>query len=124
MHLDGYNQTDLITGKGPSKRNEIWYFTETTLAAARIGDFKYRFTDQPTGWFGPTDEGRLADRNQSEARPLRAHRPLNPVDRVLQLVHVRVLAWCVRAAGNGEARPDVRSTFRPCRRARASISKP
>ena len=54
VHLDGYNQTDLITGKGPSKRNEIWYFTESTLAAARIGDFKYRFTDQPTGWFGPT----------------------------------------------------------------------
>jgi arylsulfatase A-like enzyme len=56
VHLDGYNQTDLITGKGPSKRNEIWYFTETTLAAARIGDFKYRFTDQPTGWFGPTEK--------------------------------------------------------------------
>jgi arylsulfatase A-like enzyme len=54
QHLDGYNQTDLITGKGPSKRNEIWYFTETTLAAARVGDFKYRFTDQPSGWFGNT----------------------------------------------------------------------
>ncbi len=54
VHLDGYNQTDLITGKGPSKRNEIWYFTETTLAAARVGDFKYRFTDQPSGWFGNT----------------------------------------------------------------------
>jgi arylsulfatase len=54
VHLDGYSQTDLITGKGPSKRNEIWYFTETTLAAARIGDFKYRFTDQPGGWLGGT----------------------------------------------------------------------
>ena len=54
QHLDGYNQMDLITGKGPSKRNEIWYFTETTLAAARVGDFKYRFTDQPNGWFGNT----------------------------------------------------------------------
>ncbi len=41
VHLDGYNQTDLITGKGPSKRNEIWYFTEGTLSAARIGDYKY-----------------------------------------------------------------------------------
>ena len=56
VHLDGYDQTDLITGKGPSKRNEIWYFTETTLAAARINDFKYRFTDQPSGWFGPTEK--------------------------------------------------------------------
>ena len=30
VHLDGYNQMDLITGKGPSKRNEIFYFTEST----------------------------------------------------------------------------------------------
>jgi arylsulfatase A-like enzyme len=54
VHLDGYDQTDLITGKGPSKRHEIWYFTEGTLSAARIDDFKYRFTDQPDGWFGAT----------------------------------------------------------------------
>ena len=54
VHLDGYNQTDLITGKGPSKRNEIWYFTEGTLSAARIGDYKYQFTDQPNGWLGST----------------------------------------------------------------------
>ena len=46
--------TDLITGKGPSKRNEIYYFTEGNLSAVRIGDFKYRFTDQPNGWFGAT----------------------------------------------------------------------
>jgi hypothetical protein len=26
------------------------------MAAARIGDFKYRFTDQPTGWFGSTEK--------------------------------------------------------------------
>ncbi len=54
VHLDGYSQMDLITGKGPSKRNEIVYFTETTLAAVRIGDYKYRFTAQPNGWFGGT----------------------------------------------------------------------
>jgi arylsulfatase len=54
VHLDGYNQMDLITGKGPSKRNEIFYFTESTLSAVRINDFKYRFTDQPDGWLGST----------------------------------------------------------------------
>ena len=54
VHLDGYNQLDLITGKGPSKRNEIFYFTETTLGAVRIGDYKYRFIDQPGGWLGNT----------------------------------------------------------------------
>jgi arylsulfatase len=54
VHLDGYNQLDLITGKGPSARHEILYFTESTLAAVRIDDFKYRFTDQPQGWLGGT----------------------------------------------------------------------
>jgi arylsulfatase A-like enzyme len=54
VHLDGYDQTDLITGKGPSKRHEIYYFTETTLSAVRIDDYKYRFTDQPNGWLGAT----------------------------------------------------------------------
>ncbi len=54
VHLDGYDQTDLFTGKGPSKRHEVFYFAETTLGAVRINDFKYRFIDQPNGWFGGT----------------------------------------------------------------------
>jgi arylsulfatase A-like enzyme len=54
VHLDGYDQTDVITGKGPSKRHEVYYFTEGTLSAVRINDFKYRLTDQPNGWFGAT----------------------------------------------------------------------
>ena len=51
-HLDSYNQLDLITGKGPSARHEIFYFGESTLGAVRIDDFKYRFIDQPGGWIG------------------------------------------------------------------------
>src|SRR6059058_2972848 len=31
VFLDGYNQMDLITGKGPSNRTEIWYFGESDL---------------------------------------------------------------------------------------------
>jgi arylsulfatase A-like enzyme len=54
VYLDGYNQLDLITGKGPSNRHEILYFTESTLSAVRIDDYKYRFTDQPSGWLGAT----------------------------------------------------------------------
>jgi arylsulfatase A-like enzyme len=56
VHLDGYNQLDLITGKAPSARHEIFYLTETTLAAVRVDDFKYRFTDQPGGWLGATEK--------------------------------------------------------------------
>jgi len=52
VHLDGYNQMDLITGKGPSNRHEVFYFTESNLAAVRIDDFKYCFISQPDGWIG------------------------------------------------------------------------
>jgi len=54
VHLDGYNQLEMITGKGASKRHEIFYFTEGTLSAVRVDDYKYRFTDQPSGWLGAT----------------------------------------------------------------------
>jgi arylsulfatase len=56
VHLDGFNQLDLITGKGPSHRNEIYYLTESTVSAVRVGDYKYRFTDQPNGWLGATEK--------------------------------------------------------------------
>jgi arylsulfatase A-like enzyme len=51
-HLDGYNQMDAITGKGPSKRHEIFYLGESTVGAVRIDDYKFRFIDQPAGWIG------------------------------------------------------------------------
>jgi len=56
VHLDGYNQLDMLTGQGPSNRNVIYYFADANLGAVRIGDFKYRFIDQPNGWFGETVE--------------------------------------------------------------------
>jgi arylsulfatase len=52
VYLDGYDQTALITGKGPSARHEVFYFGESALGAVRIDDFKYRFIDQPGGWLG------------------------------------------------------------------------
>jgi arylsulfatase A-like enzyme len=51
-HLDGYNQMDAITGKGPSARHEIFYLGESTVGAVRIDDYKFRFIDQPQGWLG------------------------------------------------------------------------
>ena len=52
-HLDGYNQTDLLLGKGPSARHEIFYFGGAKLGALRVDDFKYQFYQQPLGWPGP-----------------------------------------------------------------------
>jgi arylsulfatase A-like enzyme len=51
-HLDGYNQMDLLEGKGPSKRHELFYFGGPHLGAVRIDDFKYQFYQQPFGWPG------------------------------------------------------------------------
>lgn len=54
VHLDGSDQTPMLTGKGPSSRHEIWYFAESTLGAARIDDYKYTFKEQQDGWIGGT----------------------------------------------------------------------
>ena len=52
-HLDGYNQLDLITGKGPSARHELFYFGGPQLGAVRLDDMKFIFFQQPGGWPGP-----------------------------------------------------------------------
>ena len=51
-HLDGYNQMDLLLGKSPSARHELFYFGGAELGAIRIDDFKYQFFQQPYGWPG------------------------------------------------------------------------
>ena len=51
-HLDGYNQMDLLTGAGPSKRNELFYFGGPHLGAVRLDNFKFQFYQQPWGWPG------------------------------------------------------------------------
>jgi len=50
VHLDGVDQTPLLTGTGPTNRKEFFYFTETTLHGLRFGDWKILFTDQDK-WF-------------------------------------------------------------------------
>jgi hypothetical protein len=43
-----------LTKGGESSRNELWYFTQSDLAAARIKDTKYILKYQPDGWLGET----------------------------------------------------------------------
>src|ERR1700751_2963984 len=87
-HLDGYNQMDLITAKGPSKRHEIFYLGESTLGAVRIDDYKYRFIDHPHGWLGE----KWNERRRTA---------------IFRLVQVPVVAVCVCAAGDGEGAADI-----------------
>ncbi|WP_264716766.1 arylsulfatase [Limobrevibacterium gyesilva] len=51
-HLDGYDQMELLLGKGPSARHELFYFGGPKLGALRIDDFKFQFYQQPYGWPG------------------------------------------------------------------------
>jgi arylsulfatase A-like enzyme len=51
-HLDGYDQTAMLEGKGPSARHELFYFSGAQLGAIRIDDFKFQFLQQPYGWPG------------------------------------------------------------------------
>jgi arylsulfatase len=72
IHLDGYDQTDLITGKGPTKRKEFYYFTETKLHGIRYGDWKFLFVKQDK-WFNGVQ--------QSMVTPLVTNLKLDPFER-------------------------------------------
>lgn len=50
VHLDGYDQSDIVLNNGKSKRKEFFYFTEGTLHGMRWGDWKVLFRDQEK-WF-------------------------------------------------------------------------
>ncbi len=54
VHIDGYDQTDLLSGEGSSKRQEIFYFDDRgSLNAVRIRDWKVHFA-VGDAWFGGT----------------------------------------------------------------------
>jgi arylsulfatase A-like enzyme len=51
VHLDGYDMTDLLSGKGPGKRKEIFYFEDDGgLNALRYGDWKLHFAIKDDWW--------------------------------------------------------------------------
>jgi arylsulfatase A-like enzyme len=57
LHLDGYDQTALFSGKSDqSARNSIFYYDETTLTAIRYKQFKVTFSAKVNGkWDGPLE---------------------------------------------------------------------
>ena len=47
VHLDGYDQRDLLAGKGPDKRREFFYWTDDgNLAGLRYDQYKAVFMEQ------------------------------------------------------------------------------
>ena len=48
MHLDGYDQRDVLAGKGPDKRREFFYWTDDgNFAGLRYDQYKAVFMEQP-----------------------------------------------------------------------------
>jgi len=55
VHLDGYDQRELLAGTGRSQRNEIFYFDDNgNLNAVRVRDWKAHFA-LPGDWFQAGD---------------------------------------------------------------------
>ncbi|MEM6300893.1 MAG: arylsulfatase, partial [Pseudomonadota bacterium] len=56
VHLDGFDQTELLSGAGPSKRQNIYYFDDNAnFNAIRWNDWKIHFAFQNQGWGGPRE---------------------------------------------------------------------
>ncbi|WP_333983789.1 arylsulfatase [Ectopseudomonas khazarica] len=72
IHLDGYNQIPMLTGQGPTSRNEFFYFTETTLHGVRIGNWKFLFKKQDK-WFNGVQQDLVS--------PLITNLKLDPFER-------------------------------------------
>lgn len=49
--FDGIDQTNLLLGKGPSKRDHFFYFEDEEFGGARLGPFKVLYTQRDT-WLG------------------------------------------------------------------------
>jgi arylsulfatase len=48
VHLDGYDQRDLLAGKGPDPRHEFFYWTDDgNFAGLRYDQYKAVFMEQP-----------------------------------------------------------------------------
>jgi arylsulfatase A-like enzyme len=64
VHLDGYDQRDLLSAKGPDKRREFFYWTDDgDLAGLRYDQYKLVFMEQPAHglevWMHPFQPLRL-----------------------------------------------------------------
>lgn len=56
VHLDGYDHTDLLAGKGPGLRETLFYFDDNAnFNALRWNDWKIHFAFQMNGWSGPRE---------------------------------------------------------------------
>ena len=77
VHLDGYDQRDVLAGTGPGKRQEYFYWTDDgNLAGLRYDRWKLVFLEQRAEgldvWQDPLITAALPEADRHPRRPLRA----------------------------------------------------
>lgn len=55
VHLDGYDQTDMLTGAGVSRRNEFFFYAERELNAFRVKHWKVHLAVK-NAWLKPAEK--------------------------------------------------------------------
>jgi arylsulfatase len=75
VHLDGYDQRDVLAGQGPDKRREFFYWTDDgNLAGLRYDQYKAVFMEQPAHglkvWLSPFETLRAPKLFNLRADPL------------------------------------------------------
>ena len=78
VHLDGYDQMDLLTGKGPSKRHEIWYFAESQARRSSPRRLQVSLHRSAGGLAGAEGCDQHADPDQHQAGSFRAYADHEP----------------------------------------------
>ena len=131
-HLDGYDQTDLLLGKGPSARHELFYFGGAT--PRRAADRRLQVPVRPAALTaGRARRSRPTCRRSSISVRTRSSGRRRSVGEIRQqlgrrlherLLCARVLALRARAEGSRSSWRRRRSTIRRCRRRPRSTSRP
>lgn len=74
VHLDGFDQTDFLTGKSPkSARNYVFYYDEANLTAVRMGPWKVTIASKRGG--------KWDDQLQPYGRPMITNLLMDPFER-------------------------------------------
>ena len=79
VHLDGYDQSDLLLNQGKPKRKAFYYFTETKFHGLPYGDWKLLFVAQ--------EESSRATQ-LSLSTPIITNRKLDPLSAFIKLVAI------------------------------------
>ena len=128
VHLDGYDQRDLLAGTGPDKRQEFFYWTDDgNLAGLRYDQWKAVFMEQRAEgfdvWAEPLVQLRLPELFNLRSDPL--ERAQHEVRRLCALVYRARIPFASGAEAGRTAPSGASANFHPASvLARSPSSRP